>query len=56
MSGKSTFLKTIGVNFCLAYAGAPVLASQWTALPFRLQTCIRITDSIVDGFSYFMPK
>lgn len=53
MSGKSTFLKTIGVNFCLAYAGAPVLAAQWRAQPFRLHTCIRITDSIVDGFSYF---
>lgn len=53
MSGKSTFLKTIGVNFCLAYAGAPVLASHWRARPFRLHTCIRITDSIVDGFSYF---
>lgn len=53
MAGKSTFLKTIGVNFCLAYAGAPVLATKFVAQPFRLYTCIRITDSIVDGFSYF---
>lgn len=53
MAGKSTFLKTIGVNFCLAYAGAPVLATQFVAQPFRLHACIRITDSIVDGFSYF---
>lgn len=53
MAGKSTFLKTIGTNFCLAYAGAPVIASRFSAQPFRLHTCIRITDSIVDGFSYF---
>lgn len=53
MAGKSTFLKTVGVNLCLAYAGAPVLASKFTAQPFRLHTCIRITDSIVDGFSFF---
>lgn len=53
MAGKSTFLKTLGINFCLAYAGAPVLASQFIAQPLRLHTCIRITDSIVDGFSYF---
>ena len=53
MSGKSTFLKTLGVNFCLAYAGAPVLAKNFSAQPFRLHTCLRITDSITDGFSYF---
>lgn len=53
MAGKSTFLKTVGVNLCLAYAGAPVLASDFKARPFRLHTCIRISDSIADGFSYF---
>lgn len=53
MAGKSTFLKTIGVNFCLAYAGAPVLATQFHAQPFRLHTCLRVADSIADGFSYF---
>jgi DNA mismatch repair ATPase MutS len=53
MAGKSTFVKTIGINLCLAYAGAPVDATQFRSVPFRLHTCIRITDSIVDGFSYF---
>ncbi|MGB8645083.1 MAG: hypothetical protein WCF84_07585 [Anaerolineae bacterium] len=53
MAGKSTFLKTVGVNLCLALAGAPVDAASFRAVPFRLYTCIRITDSIVDGFSYF---
>ncbi|HZQ06505.1 MAG TPA: hypothetical protein VFD70_07980 [Anaerolineae bacterium] len=53
MAGKSTFLKTVGVNLCLAFAGAPVIAAELIAAPFRLHTCIRITDSVVDGFSYF---
>jgi len=53
MAGKSTFVKTIGVNLCLAYAGAPVNAINLRSRPFRLHTCIRITDSITDGFSYF---
>ncbi len=53
MAGKSTFVKTVGINLCLAYAGAPVDATQFRSVPFRLYTCIRITDSIVDGFSYF---
>jgi len=53
MAGKSTFIKTVGVNLCLAYAGGPVCAEALCSLPFRLHTCIRITDSITDGFSYF---
>ena len=53
MAGKSTFIKTVGVNLCLAYAGAPVAAQQLAMQPFRLHSCIRISDSIVDGFSYF---
>lgn len=53
MSGKSTFIKTIGINLSLAYAGSPVNASSLQTLPFRLHTCIRINDSITDGYSYF---
>jgi hypothetical protein len=53
MSGKSTFIKTIGVNLCLAYTGGPVDAESFHSLPFRLHTCIRISDSLTDGFSYF---
>jgi DNA mismatch repair ATPase MutS len=53
MAGKSTFLKSIGINLCLAYAGAPVVATQFSSVPFRLATCIHITDSVTDGFSYF---
>ncbi len=53
MAGKSTFIKTIGVNLCLAYAGGPVDAALLRTLVFRMHTCIRINDSISDGFSYF---
>jgi len=53
MSGKSTFLKTIGVNLCLAYTGGVVNAENFQTSLFRLITSIKINDSIVDGFSFF---
>jgi VIT1/CCC1 family predicted Fe2+/Mn2+ transporter len=53
MSGKSTFLRTLGVNLCLAYAGAPVNATTLHASLFRIFTCIRVSDSVTDGYSYF---
>ncbi len=53
MSGKSTFLRTLGVNLCLAYAGAAVHAEELRTVPLRLFTCIQITDSVTDGISYF---
>lgn len=53
MSGKSTFLRTLGINLCLAYAGAPVNASLLQTTLFRLFTCIRVNDSVTDGYSYF---
>ncbi len=53
MAGKSTFIRAIGINMCLAFAGGPVCAASLTAIPFRLYTCIRVTDSLADGFSYF---
>lgn len=53
MAGKSTFIKTIGINMCLAFAGGPVCARELSSALFRLHSCIHITDSIADGFSYF---
>jgi hypothetical protein len=53
MSGKSSFLRTLGVNLCLAYAGAPAVAEAFEVSVFRLFTCIRVTDSLADGISYF---
>jgi hypothetical protein len=53
MSGKSTFLRTLGVNLCLAEAGGPVCASRWTSPWMRLFCCIRVDDSLDAGISYF---
>jgi DNA mismatch repair ATPase MutS len=53
MSGKSTFLRTIGINLCLAQAGAPVCAKTFTWDWSRLACCIRINDSLDAGLSYF---
>lgn len=53
MSGKSTFLKTLGINLCLAFAGGPVVAKSLQTRLFRIYTCIQINDSVTDGFSFF---
>ncbi len=53
MSGKSTFLRTLGVNLCLAFAGSAVCAGELQTPPFRLFTCINVSDSLSDGISYF---
>ena len=53
MSGKSTFLRTLGINFALACAGGPVAARRFSARLFRLYTCIQISDSLREGVSYF---
>lgn len=53
MAGKSTFLRTLGVNLVLAYAGSPVLAASLQTSLFRLSASIRVADSLTDGFSFF---
>lgn len=53
MSGKSTFLRTVGINLCLAFAGAPVCATRLRTIPLRLFTCITVSDALLDGISYF---
>jgi hypothetical protein len=53
MSGKSTFLRTLGINQVLANMGAPVFARSFTTLPLKIETCIEVTDSLRDGYSYF---
>lgn len=53
MAGKSTFLRTVGANLCLAYAGAPVNAASLETSLFRVFTCIKVSDSVQDGLSYF---
>lgn len=53
MSGKSTFLRTIGINLCLAQAGAPVCANTFSWTWSRLACCIRVNDSLDAGLSFF---
>ena len=53
MSGKSTFLRTVGANLVLAYAGAPVAAAELRARPLRLYTSMNVSNSLSDGISYF---
>lgn len=53
MSGKSTFLRTIGVNLVLAKIGAPICAAEATFFPLPLFVSMRLTDSLEDSESYF---
>jgi hypothetical protein len=53
MSGKSTFVRTVGINMILAFAGAPVAAREFSARPCRLMTCIQPQDSIALHVSHF---
>ena len=53
MSGKSTYLRAIGVNLVLASAGAPVRAQKFRMTPVRLGASIRTADSLQEGISRF---
>lgn len=53
MSGKSTFLRTLGVNLVLANAGSPVCASEFNFYPFEVYVSMRITDSLQENESFF---
>lgn len=53
MSGKTTFLRTIGINLVLAYAGAPVLAEQLNCSMMKIYTSMRIRDDLTHGISTF---
>jgi len=56
MSGKSTFLRSIGVNIILAQIGAPVCATSFTFSPMQVLTCIRVNDDLQEHTSYFMAE
>ena len=53
MSGKSTFLRTLGANYILAMAGAPVCAKKLRFFPIEIHSSIRTSDSLVKHESYF---
>ncbi|MDP7017996.1 MAG: hypothetical protein QGG36_19485 [Pirellulaceae bacterium] len=56
MSGKSTLLRSLGVNTALAQSGAPVCATRFRGPPLSIQTSMRIQDSLEDGVSFFMAE
>lgn len=53
MSGKSTLLRTVGVNAVLAQAGAPVRARRLRLSPLRVGGTLRVQDSLQEGTSRF---
>ncbi|RZK54493.1 MAG: DNA mismatch repair protein MutS, partial [Pedobacter sp.] len=53
MAGKSTFLRTLGINMILAYAGAPVCADHMELSIFKILTYMRIKDSLNESTSTF---
>ena len=56
MSGKSTLLRSIGLNTVLANSGAPVAASSCRLPVLDVRCCMRVEDSIDRGVSYFMAE
>ena len=53
MAGKSTFLRSLGVNYILAMAGMPVFADSLRTSRFQLFSSMRTTDDLTHGISYF---
>jgi len=56
MSGKTTFLRTLGVNLLLAQCGAPVCAGDFSFTPMQHLTSLRVSDSLQEHTSYFMAE
>jgi DNA mismatch repair ATPase MutS len=56
MAGKSTFLRTVGVNLILARTGAPVCAVKMIFTPIEIYTNMRTTDSLLKDESYFFAE
>lgn len=53
MAGKSTFLRSLGINYLLAMNGLPVFAAELKVSVFHLFTSMRTTDDLTHGISYF---
>jgi len=53
MSGKSTLLRTAGINLVLAYAGAPVCASVFKCSVMEVFSCMRVHDNLEKNISSF---
>ncbi|HKK63896.1 MAG TPA: hypothetical protein VJ951_15125 [Bacteroidales bacterium] len=53
MAGKSTFLRSLGINMVLTYAGSTVCADKFITGTYTLQSSMRTADSLKDDESYF---
>ena len=53
MSGKTTFIRSIGINLVLAYSGAYVCAQEFNVSLMKVFTSIRVEDNLNDGISTF---
>lgn len=53
MSGKSTLLRTVGINLVLAYAGTPVCADKFSCSLMEIYTCMRVSDNLEKSISSF---
>ena len=53
MAGKSTFLRSIGINYILAQNGMPVFADSLRVSSYNLFTSMRTSDDLSSGISYF---
>ena len=56
MSGKSTFLRSLGINMVLAATGAPVCADSANVHPLKVLVSMRLSDSLTDSTSYFFAE
>ncbi len=56
MSGKSTFLRTLGINLILAKTGAPVCAQHFIFYPYEVYLSMRINDSLYSNESFFFAE
>ncbi|MCF6313382.1 MAG: hypothetical protein L3J39_13115 [Verrucomicrobiales bacterium] len=56
MAGKSTLLRSIGLNLTLAQAGAPVCATSMSTPMMKIATSMSVEDSLADGVSFFMAE
>jgi DNA mismatch repair ATPase MutS len=56
MAGKSTFLRTVGVNLLFSCMGLPVFAESLSVYPAQLVTSLRTADSLVSNESYFFAE
>jgi hypothetical protein len=56
MAGKSTLLRSLGINTVLARLGSPVACRSWSGPNCQLASSIRVQDSLADGVSFFMAE